>query len=145
MQTARGINVSTSMVSHPATVNRLRRPPTKAQRCVLKEATKRCSNLKHRETGAKRRIFNLSPQLETDCEERSQAFLFFFRKERQKSVRKNTTQTCNLARRWSLRTSLNDGIGPSPPPFDSAPTVMRQPLAQQCKRALWTTPEFQIL
>ena len=38
------------------------------------EATKRCSNLTHWETRAKRRIFKLSPQLETDCEERCQSF-----------------------------------------------------------------------
>ena len=29
-----------------------------------------------------------------------------------------TTHTCNPACRWSLRTSVDNGIGPSPPPFD---------------------------
>ena len=43
---------------------------------------------------------------------------FFRSKKLIRSVHKTTTQTCNLACRRSLRTSLDLGVGPSPPLFD---------------------------
>ena len=58
------------------------------------------------------------------------SFLFFFlrfflmRKETDAHISplatklQTTTHTCNLACRWSLKTSVDNEIGPSPPPFD---------------------------